>query len=221
MPAHAQVSALSATAPPLPRTRLIAGLLPEGIVTVECGTAADTRQRSFEAGRRCAALAAAELGCDGSAIGVCADRRPHWPAGFTGSITHTDGFAAAAMAGTDRYAAIGIDVERTGRLTSDLWRRIMVRSELAWLRALPVSRQAIMATVVFSAKESFYKAQFELVQEWLEFHDVAVDFTPGGETLAIVPDPARRLARRYPDPVPVRYAVEGTRVATAVAISAI
>lgn len=218
MPAPARLTRAVPARPP--RARLLGPLLPDGIVTVESTAAADTRQRTFEAGRRCAALAAARLGCDGSAIGVCADRRPLWPPGFTGSITHTAGYAAAAMGRKDRYAAIGIDVERTGQLTPDLWSRIMGRRELDAIRALPPARRAVMATVVFSAKEAFYKAQFELVRQWLEFHDVAVALAPETNILTIKPGVHLWISRLYPGPLPVRYAMDERRVATALALPA-
>lgn len=206
----------------VPRAPLLAPLLPPGIVAIERDAGSGPVLRDFDAGRRCAALAAAEFGFDGSAIGKCADHRPDWPAGFTGSITHTEGFAAAAMGRRDRFSAIGIDIERTGRVTPELWGRIMNRSELDWIHGLPAGTQGAMATVVFSAKEAFYKAQFELVQQWLEFHDVSVDFAAAAHpgTLAIVPMTTLWVSRHWPDPVPVRYAFDRFRVATALAMSA-
>jgi 4'-phosphopantetheinyl transferase EntD len=34
-----------------------------------------------------------------------------------------------------------------------------------------------MATILFSAKEAFYKCQYTLTRKWLEFEDVSVETT--------------------------------------------
>lgn len=203
---------------------LLAPLLPAEVATVELETGrGPARLRDFEAGRQCAELAAAQLGHRGARIGIAADRRPQWPPGLTGSITHTDGFAAAALGPTDRFQAIGIDVERTGSVGSELWPRIMRPSELAHLAGVPAQLRASMATVVFSAKEAFYKAQFEVVQQWLEFHDVTVGFaspTGASGTLTVMPAPGLRLFRDGRGPVTIRYAFDPERVATALVLPA-
>lgn len=177
-------------------SRLLERLLPAGVATAELTGAGDpalllagerhlveraapARARELAAGRACARRAAAQLGVVDCAIGARPDRRPDWPARLTGSITHTDGFTAAAVGDRRRFRAIGIDAERVGRVSPEIWDQVMVPEEVHWLLGLPRSVQAAGASLVFSAKEAFYKCQYEATQQWLEFRDVAVDFLAG------------------------------------------
>lgn len=103
-----------------------------------------------------------------------ADRRPDWPAGILGSITHCDGYAAAAVAWRGTVGALGIDAEPnralpmsvldlvvTPRERNELDRR--GRDSICWDRML------------FSIKESVYKAWSPLTNRWLDFQDVEVE----------------------------------------------
>ena len=76
--------------------------------------------------------------------------------------------------------AIGIDIEKTGAVKEELWPLVMGDVELAWLDKLPPSEREQYATVVFSAKESFYKLQYPLTRSWLEFRDVEVSVYTSG-----------------------------------------
>ena len=84
-----------------------------------------------------------------------------------------------------------------------LWRRIATPSELAWLRA-QADQGERWATLLFSAKEAFYKAQYPSSSTFLGFQAAA--FRPAGdgrfelELLRDVPNigPAgARFAGRY------------------------
>jgi len=139
------------------------------------GQAARKRVHEFAAGRLCARRAVAEFGLQDFPIGVCADRRPRWPEQLTGCITHTDGFSAAAVAERARFLAIGIDAERVGRVSSAIWSHVFVPSERNWLETRPDPERAPIATLIFSAKEAFYKCQYEITGQWLDFKDVTVE----------------------------------------------
>jgi 4'-phosphopantetheinyl transferase EntD len=132
------------------------------------------RIQEFAAGRACARGALAEFGVTGVPLNVAVDRQPLWPAGFVGSITHTTGFCAAAVARAGQIRAIGLDSEVVGSPTPDLWPTICRDEELAWVSKLPIAEQLAAVTLVFSAKEAFYKCQYPLVAEWLDFHDLSV-----------------------------------------------
>jgi 4'-phosphopantetheinyl transferase EntD len=138
------------------------------------GRAVPKRIQEFAAGRLCARRVLQVLGIEGYALGVAADRQPLWPQHIVGSITHTQGFCAAVAAERTLLAAIGLDSEIVGHVTRGLWPKICVEEELAWIAALPHTLQDRAVTVLFSAKEAFYKCQYPLVGEWLEFHDVAI-----------------------------------------------
>jgi 4'-phosphopantetheinyl transferase EntD len=139
------------------------------------------RIKEFAAGRACAKSALAQLGVRGFALHAAADRQPLWPDGFVGSITHTTGLCAAAVAPRSSILAIGLDSEIVGAPTLDIWPTICRDEELAWVYSLPSSEQPAAVTLLFSAKEAFYKCQYPLVGEWLDFHDLRVQ-AAWGET---------------------------------------
>lgn len=187
---------------------LFAALLPPGVATAELdapgnpalllaaeratlGAAAPGRAREFAAGRLCARAAAARLGASQGPIGARADRRALWPPLLTGSITHSGNFSAAAVGDRRRFQAIGIDAERLGDLSRELWGHVLTSAELLRVELLPGPRQLNLATLVFSAKEAFYKCQYEVTQQWLEFADVTVEVVgpvAGGGRFTVKPD---------------------------------
>gem|GEM_PF-224526 len=137
------------------------------------------RAGEFAAGRACARRALAGLGITEFALRVGADREPLWPAGVTGSITHTAGFCGVVAARTAVVASLGLDAERRDAVHRRLWRRIATPEELAWLESLAPDLAPDMAALIFSAKEAFYKCQFPLTREWLDFSAVSVSVGPG------------------------------------------
>ena len=139
------------------------------------------RAEEFAAGRLCARLLLHEFGISNFAIEVGAHRQPLWPKDLVGSITHTTGFCAAVAASKKNLRSVGIDTEITGSVKTELWRGICTPSETTWLRSLPQAEQLAAATLIFSAKEAFYKCQFGLTQERLGFHDASVELPEWGQ----------------------------------------
>jgi 4'-phosphopantetheinyl transferase EntD len=130
---------------------------------------APKRRRDFALGRACAHAALAGLDRDSGPIARGEDGAPRWPAGLVGSITHTDGYAAALVARATDFAGLGVDAEHIGGVTSDLWPRLFSPSERETLARQPDPAGA--ATLFFSAKEACHKAGRERV---LRFHDFEV-----------------------------------------------
>jgi 4'-phosphopantetheinyl transferase EntD len=139
------------------------------------GRAVPKRVQEFAAGRLCARRALAEFGIVDFPIRVADDRQPIWPDSFVGSITHTEGYGAAVVAERRRIRALGLDSEIVGQVKVPLWATICTQSEIAWLRSLPLPEQAAAATLIFSAKEAFYKCQYPLTRERLDFFDAVVE----------------------------------------------
>ncbi|MGH1552038.1 hypothetical protein ACRAWF_07450 [Streptomyces sp. L7] len=69
------------------------------------------RRAAFTTGRHCAHRALADLGVPPGAIMRSPGGAPRWPASVVGSITHCDGYRAAAVASRARARAVGIDAE--------------------------------------------------------------------------------------------------------------
>lgn len=130
------------------------------------------RRRDFAAGRAAAADALRLLGRSGPVLREA--RRPRFPAGVRGSISHCRGAVAACLATTRRdISAVGVDVERVGRLSPETAGLVCTPAE----RVLVADGDAAgrLLTVMFSAKEAFYKAAtaLELPREPV-FHDLEV-----------------------------------------------
>lgn len=153
------------------------------------------RLQEFAAGRACARAALGVFGVHGVALPAADDRQPVWPAGFLGSITHTAGFCAAAVARRSAIKALGIDSERVGAPTPDIWSALCRAEELAWIDALPAADRPAAVTLVFSAKEAFYKCQYPVAAEWLDFHDVRIEVAGWGAAAGVFTASAMREIR--------------------------
>jgi enterobactin synthetase component D len=144
------------------------------------------RRLEFLAGRHCARAAlrrlAPELSEGSVAIGV--DRAPVWPMDVVGAITHAEGFAAAAVARAADAAGIGLDSERvlSAAAMDAVSAQAATRQEMLALAGARLG-EAVLLTVVFSAKESLFKCLYRLVGRYFDFHDAAiVDVSEGDGT---------------------------------------
>ncbi|MCO6392306.1 4'-phosphopantetheinyl transferase superfamily protein [Aliihoeflea aestuarii] len=136
--------------------------------------ACPSRIAEFRAGRQCAHLALERLGLTATAIAASSARAPCWPAGVVGSISHTDEFAISAVARSQSYAGVGVDVEAAGELDASLVDLICGPVERAGMRMMSPGQARLQAKTIFSIKESVFKCQFPLTGVWLEFTDIEV-----------------------------------------------
>jgi 4'-phosphopantetheinyl transferase EntD len=148
----------------------------------EClvANAAQKRRRDFALGRACAHAALSALGQGGAAIGKDENGAPLWPAGILGSITHTKAYAAALVAKAHHVGGVGVDAERVGDVTPDLWPRLFDSAECDYLMTLEGQPQQIFATLFFSAKEAVYKASG--IKGALVFREIHIAPQDGGFT---------------------------------------
>jgi 4'-phosphopantetheinyl transferase EntD len=141
------------------------------------GRAGDKRRREFTSARGCARKALAGIGYEPVPIGSGERGEPIWPAGVVGSITHCAGYRACAVAKSDEVVAIGIDGEPHAALPDRLLPRIARPEELPALERLHREQPQIhWDRLLFSAKESLYKAWFPLAERSLGFEDSIVEF---------------------------------------------
>ncbi len=173
--------------------------------------AARTRVEQFTAGRVCSRIALGRLGVAATTpIPRGEDRAPIWPAGFIGSISHTDSWCAAAVARSELVRSIGIDLESSAPLKEALWRRVCTPMERDWLHEL--SAPGLTGKIVFSAKEAVYKCQYPISNQFLGFHAVEVEL--GEDSFRAV---FQQQAGEFQvgDVITGRYVVEEGLVATA------
>ncbi len=142
--------------------------------------AVDKRRQEFALGRAAARQALAGLGVAAIAILRHEDRRPIWPQGFVGSITHCDSFCGAVVARESDMRSIGFDAEPAKPLPEGVDRIIYGEEEAAHFSALPAWTGLSWPKLAFSAKEAFYKCFYPVTQTRLGFRDVRVHFTADG-----------------------------------------
>jgi 4'-phosphopantetheinyl transferase EntD len=150
-------------------------LFPDEILQI--AKAAPHRRAEFTTGRACARRALAALGVAPAAILSGAQREPLWPDGVVGSITHCAGFRAAAVGRAAQYRTIGIDAEPDEPLPDGILDLVSLPSERSQLeRAVGVH----LDRVLFSAKESVYKAWFPVAHRWLGFEQAMIALKSDG-----------------------------------------
>lgn len=182
---------------------MIRTLVPNGVIAIEAYQArwetgllpeerplvarVEKRMREFAAGRNCARRVLAQLGWPDFPVLSGPNREPLWPQGVVGSITHCQGYCAAAaglMANLDGITAFGIDAELNAPLPDSVIELVCTPWERRSLAKAPDA-----TVLVFSAKESVYKAWFPIVGRWLGYQDAEIDFDspPGRFAVRLLP----------------------------------
>jgi 4'-phosphopantetheinyl transferase EntD len=185
---------------------VIEEILPAGVIAVEArddatdavlfpeeelvvGRAVPKRRREFTTARMCARAALLQLGFPAVPIPSGERGEPLWPDGVVGSITHCDGYRACAVARSSEIVTIGIDAEPNAALPEGLLGDIARPEERPSLRRLASELPEVhWDRLLFSAKESVYKAWFPLAKRWLGFEDavIAIDAATGAFTASLL-----------------------------------
>jgi 4'-phosphopantetheinyl transferase EntD len=172
------------------------------------------RRAEFATARACARQALRNLGLPPGPILRGAKREPLWPKGIVGSITHCTGYRAAAVARANQVLTIGIDAEPHAAIEARVTRRVLDEEERAWIAGAPAGVH--WDRLIFSAKESVYKAWFPLTRRWLGFDEARVAIDPGTgvfEARLLVQSPAN-----MPHALSGRYLISDGLVITAIAV---
>ncbi|MEV0679579.1 4'-phosphopantetheinyl transferase superfamily protein [Actinosynnema sp. NPDC050436] len=154
--------------------------------------AVDKRRREFTTGRHCARTALGLLGYPPAPVLPGPSREPTWPAGVVGSITHCKGYRAAAVGRTSAVRSIGIDAEPDAPTPPGVLDAVALPAELAMVEELRARHDGVSwDRLLFSAKETVYKAWFPLARAWLGFEDAEVTVHPddGTFTARVLIDP--------------------------------
>lgn len=197
-------------------------LYPEEEVVV--ARAVPKRRHEFTVVRACARRAMEKLGVEPRPIVPGERGAPGWPEGLTGSMTHCKGYAAAALVRAADLASLGVDAEPHDALPEGVLTAIALPVEESRLRRLTADHPSVhWDRLLFSAKESVYKAWFPLTGRWLDFSeaDIEVSVDPGGgsgglRAELLVPGPM--VGGRRVGVLDGRWTVRRGLVATAVSV---
>ena len=132
------------------------------------------RRTEYLAGRWCAREGLRALGFEGIP-GMGKDRAPQWPDGTLGSITHSHGYVEVMVADARQWLTVGLDTEQwlSAERANRLCHELLTEEERQTLRGLTPIQQANRITLIFSAKESLFKALYPLTGKRFYFHDAA------------------------------------------------
>jgi 4'-phosphopantetheinyl transferase EntD len=178
-------------APPY-RQSVVEQILPPGVVAVstrgelevelsvsELATirrAVGGRRREFTTGRACARAALVGLGLPPLSIPAGSAGEPCWPPGVVGSITHCEGYRAAAVARAVDRGALAIDAEPNRPLPAGVLAAIAAGEERARVRRYGKEAAGVCwDRLLFSAKEAVFKLWFPLTGEKLGFTDADIE----------------------------------------------
>jgi 4'-phosphopantetheinyl transferase EntD len=160
-----------------------APLYPEEAAVV--AQAVSKRRREFALVRACARRAMEKLGVPPRPLLPGERGAPEWPAGLAGSMTHCEGYCAAALVRATDLASLGIDAEPHVPLPEGVLAAVALPAEADRLRRLAGERPEVhWDRLLFSAKESVYKAWFPLTRRWLDFAEADIE---------VFVDPSERL----------------------------
>jgi 4'-phosphopantetheinyl transferase EntD len=182
----------------------------------------DRRRREFTTVRHCARQALAELGI--APVPIVSGERgaPVWPAEVVGSMTHCEGYRAAVLGRVSQFATLGVDAEPHAPLPEGVLDAIGLPAERDRIAALTAADPTTCwDRLLFSAKESVYKAWFPLTARWLDFEEADIVLDPAGTFVARLLVPGPVLGGEQVTAFHGRFLVERGLLATAISIPAV
>jgi enterobactin synthetase component D len=184
------------------------------LLPLSLAKASPKRKTEYLAGRHYAVAALRAAACEDAAPpGMREDRLPQWPPGWLGSITHSSGEAIAAVSSAAVTRLLGIDVETLIDPASadGIAALVALEGELSLFESCTAS-QAL--TILFSAKESLYKALYPDTRRFMDFSAARIlTFGAGSLTLSLTED--WHSAWCAGSLLSLRYALRRDRVYTA------
>ena len=190
--------------------------LPEEEQMLLPSSASATRRLTFTMGRVAARRALAAAGLGPVSVGRGDGGEPIWPARTVGSIAHTSEGAIAMVADASMCAGLGVDVENRTDFAK-LADYTAFGDERKAIVRFPPGEQSVAALLVFSAKESLYKALYPHISRYFGFEAALVSFS-GDTGLEI------RLAENLGGPlaegvtIPVHHRSDESGVVTVVCL---
>ncbi|XXZ47843.1 4'-phosphopantetheinyl transferase superfamily protein [Streptomyces cavourensis] len=140
-------------------------------------TAVPKRRNDFATARACARRAMGRLGLEPVAVLHGKRGMPLWPEGIVGSLTHCEGYRAAALARAGDVLSLGIDAEPHAPLPDGVAELVVLPSERERFAAAGGEAGDIhWDRLLFSAKESVFKTWYPLTLTELDFEEADLTF---------------------------------------------
>lgn len=141
-----------------------------------------SRLNEFRAGRRCArkALGVFMVTAEDTLLPKLGNGLVSWPDGYLGSISHSKGLCAAVVAQTEDVRCVGLDIERTDRLSEAATERVVHEDERSYIKT-----DSRMSSLLFSAKEAVFKAQYPCWHVPLNFHDMVMEISTEENSISV------------------------------------
>lgn len=133
------------------------------------------RRAEFLAGRYCSLKALAMVGEFPEFIPVGKQREPIWPETTLGAISHTTACATTVVTKDPEVKGLGIDIENL--VNTDTMEKIcshIMPKEAGTILEQEGLTQEEVFTLVFSVKESFFKAAYPQVKRYFDFDAVEI-----------------------------------------------
>jgi len=145
------------------------------VLPADIEKAVPKRRAEFLAGRYCAQHTLTLLHHAPVHIGVGERRNPLWPKGIRGSISHSTGMAVAVATQDARISGVGVDIEESmeRHVIEQVAGEVLTADDAALIAQCAILPEQSF-TLIFSAKESFFKAAFPLVGRYFDFDTVSV-----------------------------------------------
>lgn len=148
----------------------------EGIIS---NWKSNSRKESFRMGRITAHSAMQTLGCEPTAILKGSRGEPLWSNNIVGSISHSDGYCVAALGLKNNHSGIGIDIQKLTSGFSTIGNRVLTKNEQEWVNQGDDDNEKtknIRTLMMFSAKESIFKALYPIYLYPLGFMDAELSY---------------------------------------------
>lgn len=134
------------------------------------------RQAEYFAGRLAARYALERLGHEDFDVGTGLHRSPLWPPGICASITHANGIAICLASFNKQFEYVGVDMEKviSPDVVRKISRSIIKADEFSFLELLELDYN-VAFTIVFSAKETLFKALYPSVGNYFDFSAAKIE----------------------------------------------
>lgn len=162
-------------------------LFPEELLLIN-GTESQKWKEEYARGRLAGRRALGKFSEIDNSILKGVDGEPLFPDGFVGSISHSAGVGVACASSCSSYRGLGIDMENVAKKRQEgIFRKIATSAEQAWIfeEEQEICRRGVL---IFSIKESIYKAMFQAFKVKLKYMDAEVspDLESGEASIEIL-----------------------------------